>query len=306
MNRVKKKVLLYFILCLIGCFVAEGIILGIMDALLMSFGSPNDNMVLIVIGSFLVLSLMNIVGGAYLFYRLTNKTWQKESQRQINERNMLYSCIAHDLKTPMTSVQGFATALKEGKVRQDEQEEVYDIIYNKSCYMNELLDTMFTFSKLNTEGYELSMREMDLCALVRELVALHYDEFEVRDMNLDIDIPEDTLKCNVDEKEMKRAIGNLLVNAYKHNDNGANILVRVSQQGEMVKIIIADNGKVIHKEKATTLFDPFSKGDEARSSGTGTGLGLAISNLVVKKHGGRLYIDDNIEGYTKGFVILFI
>ena len=63
MNKVKKKVVLYFILCLVGCLVVEGIILGIMDALLMSLSSPNDNMVLIIIGVFLILSLMNIVAG---------------------------------------------------------------------------------------------------------------------------------------------------------------------------------------------------------------------------------------------------
>ena len=303
MNKVKKKVVLYFILCLVGCLVVEGIILGIMDALLMSLSSPNDNMVLIIIGVFLILSLMNIVAGAYLFYRLTGKTWQKESQRQMNERNMLYSCIAHDLKTPMTSVQGFATALKEGKVKPEEQAEIYEIIYNKSCYMNELLDTMFAFSKLNTDDYKLSLREVDLCALVRELIAFHYDEYEKMDMDLDIDIPEEAIICNVDEKEMKRAISNLLVNAYKHNEKGAHILVRVSAQGDMVRIIVADNGDVINKKVATTIFEPFAKGDEARSGGKGTGLGLAISNLVVEKQGGKLYIDDCIEGYTKGFVI---
>ena len=181
--------------------------------------------------------------------------------------------------------------------------EIYNIIFNKSCYMNELLDTMFAFSKLNTEDYKLFCTELDVCAMVRELVAMHYDEFEVRDMNLDIDIPEDIFKCNLDEKEMKRAISNLLVNAYKHNEKGTNILVRVCGQSDMINVIIADNGKAIDKEEAGTLFHAFAKGDEARSGGKGTGLGLAISNLVVEKHGGRLYIDDSIEGYTKGFVI---
>ncbi len=303
MDKVKKKVVLYFILCLIGCFVAEGILLSIMEALIMLLSSPRDNTTLIVIGGFLILSLMNIVGGAYLFYRLTSKTWQKESQRQINERNMLYSCIAHDLKTPMTSVQGFATALKEGKVKPEEQAEIYDIIYNKSCYMNELLDTMFTFSKLNTDDYKLSFRELDVCALVREIVALHYDEFESRNMNLDIDIPEDSIVCNIDEKEMKRAVSNLLVNAYKHNEEGADILVRVSTQDDEVKIFVADNGETIDKEVANAIFEPFAKGDAARSGGNGTGLGLAISNLVVQKHGGRLYVEDNLDSFTKGFVI---
>lgn len=303
MNKVKKKVILYFILCLIGCFVAEGIVGIVFDTFMMTIEAFKDPMILLALGVFVVLSLTNVVGGAYIFYRLTSKVFQKESLRQINERNMLYSCIAHDLKTPMTSVKGFASALKEGKVKKEEQEEVYDIIYNKSCYMNELLDTMFTFSKLNTDDYKLSCRELDICALVRELVALHYDEFEARDMNLDIDIPEEAFKCNLDEKEMKRAISNLLVNAYKHNDKGANILVRVFNQGDMAKVIIADNGEAIEKEIADTIFEPFAKGDVARSGGTGTGLGLAISSLIVKKHGGRLYMDDRIEGYTKGFVV---
>ena len=129
--------------------------------------------------------------------------------------------------------------------------------------MNELLDTMFAFSKLNTKDYKLSCREQDLCGLVRELVALNYDEFEARDMNLDIDIPEESIACNIDEKEIKRAVSNLLVNAYKHNEKGANILVRVSVQGDMVRIIVADNGDVINKKVATTIFEPFAKGDEA-------------------------------------------
>ncbi len=303
MNKVKKKIVLYFILCMFGCIVVEGIVGSILDTVMAKVETPTGAVALVTIVAFIVLSIANIIGGAYIFSRLTGKAFEKESMRQINERNMLYSCIAHDLKTPMTSVQGFAAALKEGKVRPEEQKEIYDIIYNKSCYMNELLDTMFAFSKLNTKDYKLSCREQDLCGLVRELVALNYDEFEARDMDLDIDIPEEALKCNIDEKEMKRAISNLLVNAYKHNENGANILVRVSNQGDMINVIVADDGNTITKEDAKTLFEPFAKGDESRSGGKGTGLGLAISSLVAKKHGGRLYIDDNVDGYTKGFAI---
>lgn len=102
---------------------------------------------------------------------------------------------------------------------------------------------------------------------------------------------------------MKRAISNLLINAYKHNQKGANILVKVDTEGDMIRIIIADNGDVIDKESAATIFEPFAKGDASRSGGTGTGLGLAISKLIAEKHKGRLYIDDAIEGYVKGFVI---
>ena len=303
MSKLKRQIISYFILCVFGSSVVESMVQSLFDDSLFPQFTTDAAMTKILIILHFSLIIVVFVIFACIFYCLADKAIQKESKRQLIERNMLYSCITHDLKTPMTSVQGFAAALKEGKVKPDEQREIYDIIYNKSCYMNELLDTMFTYTKLTTEDDTLFLRAMDICSLVRGLVALHYDKFENKEMNLHLDIPEEFISCNVDEKEMKRAISNLLINAYKHNEKGVKIMVRVSKQEEIVRIIIADNGRKLTKEEELTIFAPFIKGDDARSSGAGAGLGLAISNLVVEKHGGRLYIDDNIEGYTKGFVI---
>ena len=132
---------------------------------------------------------------------------------------------------------------------------------------------------------------------------MHYNEFESRGMELQIEISEETILCSIDEKEMKRAIGNLLINAYKHNNKDAKIMVKVENQGEDINVMVADDGRQIPAEEEEKLFEPFAKGDEARSGESGNGLGLVISRLIVEKHGGRLYINDNLEGYTKGFVI---
>ncbi len=302
MNKFKRKFVLYFLLCFAFFMVVEEVLGTALDAL----GSrmdvwPERTQLLLVVG-FVVLTLMNIAASAWLFSRLIGRAFEKEGQRQLSERNLLYSCIAHDLKTPMTSVQGFAAALKEGRVKPDEMQEVYGIIHSKSCYMNELLDTMFAYAKLNTEGYTLSPAELDICALVREVTALHYDGFEQRQMELQIDIPEEAITCKADGKELKRALSNLVTNACKHNEDGAKILIRVSAQGDGVRILIADDGAAIDKETAKTLFEPFARGDLSRTGG-GTGLGLSIAGLIAKKHGGSLTLEDGIDGYTKGFVL---
>lgn len=302
MNRIKRKSLLYFLLCVAVFIIVEELLSIPLDAIDSSMGSWPERLQQLVVAGFLVLTLLNIAGCAWLFSHLTGKLYRQENQRQLNERNMLYSCIAHDLKTPMTSVQGFAAALQEGRVKPEEQQEVYGIIYNKSCYMNELLDTMFAYAKLNTEGYALSPAELDLCALVREVAALHYDGFEQRQMELDIDIPEEAILCRADRKELKRALSNLVTNACKHNEPGAEILIRTCVQGDSVCIIVADNGKPIGKAEAKALFEPFARGDLSRSGG-GSGLGLAITRLIAEKHGGTLTVEDGIEGYTKGFVL---
>lgn len=302
MNRMKKKSILYFLLCFGVFLLAEELLSIPLGAVESSMEVWPERLRQLAVAGFLVLTLLNIAGCAWLFSRLIGKLYQKENQRQLNERNMLYSCIAHDLKTPMTSVQGFAAALREGRVKPEEAQEIYGIIYNKSCYMNELLDTMFAYAKLNTEGYALSPAALDVCALVRNLTALHYDGFEQQQMDVVIDIPEEAILIQADEKELKRAISNLLANAYKHNPSGAAILIRVFRQGGCAGILVADSGKPIDKAEAKTLFEPFARGDASRSGG-GSGLGLAITKLIAEKHGGTLTVEEGIEGYTKGFVL---
>ena len=70
------------------------------------------------------------------------------------EKNLIYAAIAHDLKTPMTSVHGFAKALADGKIKPEEVDEIYDIIYRKSCSMNDMVDTLFEYARLGTDEYK--------------------------------------------------------------------------------------------------------------------------------------------------------
>lgn len=303
MDELKKKIIKYFILCVFGVSITENALDSTFIEYILPLLADNKPIlsIMMAVCLFLTFSVYGIFG--ILFWRLTSKAVSVESKRQVRERNMQYSRICHDLKTPMTSVQGFAAALRDGKIKPEEQQEIFNIIYRKSCYMDELVESMFSYSKLDTDDFRLSCKRFDLGSLVRGVVALHYDEFENREIELQLDIPEEPLYCALDEKEMKRSISNLVVNAYKHNPNGTKVKIQAYHYEKDTYVVVADNGTFIPAEQECCIFEPFMCGDEARSSGNGNGLGLTISRIIARKHGGDLYICKNIDGYTKGFTI---
>ncbi len=282
---------------------------GILNTLLeviFDFAAPyiqqTENEVLFMSTVFLMLfsSIMIYIISGFLFYLVTGKAIQKESERQIREKDLIYAAVAHDLKTPMTSVQGFAKALSDGKVKPDEQQEVFDIIYHKSNSMNDMVNMLFEYAKLGTEEYKPVMSSIDLSSLVRDIAAENYTDFEECNIALDIDIPDEAITVNGDKNELKRAVSNLVVNVYKHNPNGIQAKISVCRENDKAVIAITDSGNTIPDDM--DIFKPFVTENSARTIGHGTGLGLAITKRIIERHGGELYLDENVEGYSKAFV----
>ena len=98
-------------------------------------------------------------------------------------------------------------------------------------------------------------------------------------------------------------MNNLIINAYRHNSSGTAVLIMVHVVAGTVFVTIADNGKEIDKKLLEKMFDPFVCGNASRTRGSGSGLGLAIAARIVERHDAKLYVENDISGYTKGFVI---
>lgn len=301
MEKLKKSIIKYFIIFAFTLSVVESILSSLLDNFMEKIVGKAAAIIILVI--YFLLSIMIFVIFSIWFAKVVGKKIVNETNRQLNERNGLYANIVHDLKTPMTLILGFSKALKDGRVKEEEQVEIIDTIYLTSRKMDELVDLLFQYTKLSTNEYLFHIEKIDICRIIRECVVSNYEKFEEKQMELIIDIPEESIIKEVDNLEFSRAINNVLVNAFKHNEIGSKILIRLAKDKQCVRIIIGDDGEDILPDVEEQIFEPFICGDESRNSKGGSGLGLAITKKIIEKHMGRIFIERNMNDYTKCFVI---
>lgn len=229
---------------------------------------------------------------------------EAERQEYDRRRNLMLSDIAHDLRTPITTISGYAQALKDNVVQEEHKRQEYlQAIENKSKRMSDLINLLFEYVKLDSDGFSLDREELDLAELLRENAALIYQDMEDAGMDFEVDIPEEKYMINADKMQMSRVITNLMVNAIRHNQPGTKILLSMTERLGLVTVRVADTGSPIAEDIRETLFEPFSKGDKSRSDGKGSGLGLSIAKKVIDMHGYDLSLEDGPAGYTKSFTI---
>ena len=266
-----------------------------------------------------VLTVMPLIAGGLLFVRMVIKQFriieaaEKEKQREYErKRNLMLSDIAHDLRTPMTTVYGYSKALSDGMVPEDRKQEYLDSIMSKSSRMNELIGFLFDYVKTDSEGFSLNREKTDICELVRECVALSYQDMEDAGMEPDVMIPDERIEVSVDKLHFSRTVTNLITNAIRHNEDGTRIGAVVEKEDKKIRVFIADSGERIPDEVAEHLFEPFVMSDKSRSSKGGSGLGLSIAKKIIELHGFKLsLIQDRkvkdypvLDGYSKAFMIV--
>lgn len=266
---------------------------------------------LLIIVMFLALIFISILPylvGAFYYYRTVtrkvNELMEEEKAQQIayeRERNLLLSNIAHDIKTPITTLCSYSKALSDGLVQGDKRQKYLDTIYHKSMRMNELITLLFEYVKMDSSGFELHREDCDLGEVLRECIAALYTDFEEHEMTLRVEIPEISTPYSMDKVQMMRAVTNLLSNTIRYGKDGGKTFVQLNEY----TITVADDGEEIDDELAEHIFKPFSRGDKARSTKGGSGLGLSIASKIVQMHGGELKLNRNYgHGYTKAFQII--
>lgn len=267
---------------------------------------------IMIIGGIIVLLLVRLLPylvGAFCYSRIVTKQFnellaQEEAQKQARDqrRNLLLSDIAHDIKTPITTICGYSKALSEGVAAKNDRQSYLDAIYAKAMRMDELVTLLFDYVKLESEGFTLHREPGDLAELTREMAAFLYADFEDSGMELVLDILEERVFFDMDRLQLGRAITNLLTNALRYGKAGGRVLVRLQEY----ELTVADEGEAIDPDFAAHIFEPFTRGDRARSSKGGSGLGLGIAQKIVEMHGGKLLLNQNFgEGYTKAFQMRF-
>lgn len=219
-------------------------------------------------------------------------------------RNLMLSDIAHDLRTPITTIAGYSKALNDGLITSDEKRKEYlDAIENKAERMSDLITLLFEYVRLDSDNFSLKKMKVDIAELLRENAALLYADVEEKGMEFEIDIPEESYEIELDKLQFSRVITNLINNALKHNEAGTVITLKMEKTANEMQISVSDNGNMISPMIVDHIFEPFVVADASRESKNGSGLGLSIAKKIVEMHGWTIELKQYYEEHEKSFVI---
>lgn len=225
-----------------------------------------------------------------------------------DKEKQLISNIAHDLKTPLTAIQGYAEGLMDGVASTPEKQMSYiKTIYNKAGEMDTLLNELTIYSKIDTNRIPYDFKVLNVSAFFMdcaEELGMDLDNQNIK-LNYYNSVDEDVLMI-ADPEQIRRVIHNIVSNSVKYmgKDTGL-IQLRVLDVGDFVQIEIQDDGRGIAMQDMPYIFDRMYRGDVSRNSSIrGSGIGLSIVQKIIEDHGGNIWANSKEgEGTTMYFVL---
>ena len=233
-----------------------------------------------------------------------NEMTEQINQLITSERDALQSnkdliaCVAHDLRTPITSVKGYLDLALDTKHYDLEQRQKYvRIAQTKANRLEYLIHDLFYYTKLTSGEITLHRSKIDLVQLVEQMVEEFYPLFQEEELECTTKYNISYLEMNMDGELIARAVQNLLSNAIKYGKDGKHVYVELECLEQEVQIRVTNYGLVIPKESIKHLFDKFYRVERSRNVKTGgTGLGLNIAQEIVHLHGGRIQVTSGASG----------
>lgn len=238
---------------------------------------------------------------AELSFKMNEIVYAYEEQlsqlRAADETNrQLMTSLSHDVRTPLTTLLGYLDAVHRGVVTGKERENYLEIARRKAHDLKEYIDILFDWFKLNSSEFSLSIEEVELSELTRNILKDWIPIFEEKKLNYEIELPDKPLLTKVDLDGYARIINNLVQNVMNHSQ-AAQIKIEMSQTESEIKILVEDNGIGIEKSDSQHIFERLYKCDKGRSN-KGSGLGLAIVGQMVEKMNGRITVQSEPDKYT--------
>ena len=223
--------------------------------------------------------------------------------RQTEETNrQLMTSLSHDVRTPLTTLIGYLDAVHKGLVTGKDRDDYIETARRKAHDLKEYIDVLFDWFKLNSDEFALEIQPVEAAELTRNILIDWIPIFEDKQVDYDIDIPEQPVRVRLDMDSYMRIINNLIQNVIAHS-HADKIKIALSKQGNHMELLLADNGVGIEKDDLKHIFERLYKCDKGRSE-KGSGLGLSIVHQLVEKMGGSITVE-SLPGKGTEFMLLF-
>ena len=210
-------------------------------------------------------------------YRIDQLRREKDLRRQIQS-------ISHDLRTPLTSILGYVE-LMEDSCTEEEKKEYIEIIKKKSKSLQNLIQSFYDLSRLESNEYSIEMKETDIHKILMDMLLSSYNDFEKRNIEAEINVGEKPIMLNVDSNALSRIYSNLIGNAVKYSISMFN--VEMEEIDHQVIMKFSNDTDNLVEDDLENLFKRFYMKDKSRNNQS-SGLGLTVTKLLTEKMGGEI------------------
>lgn len=235
---------------------------------------------------------------------IKNERLARENEQKKDE---LIVYLAHDIKTPLTSMIGYLSLLSEIKDMPQEQRNRYiDIALDKSYRLEYLINELFDVARFNSEKIVLEKEEINLNLMLEQIADDFYPTLKEMNKKINFTSDEKTI-LYADPDKLSRVFNNLIKNAVNYSKENTDIDISILNKENQATVKITNKGKQIPKEKLDKIFEKFYRLDSSRTSKAGgSGLGLAIAKEIVELHGGRIYAESDMKETTFSVILPII
>lgn len=232
---------------------------------------------------------------------------QAEALRQSEKlKSALLDAITHDLRTPLTSIKASATTLMEDAVISDKEDrnELLEIINEEADRLNKFIGGMVDLARVEADKLSLRKSWSELNEIIDR--AIERAAFRLSNHHVTVELDDELPIVRVDAQSIEEVVYTLLDNAAKYSPEGSDIRIAARRgDGETVEVSVEDKGRGIGPGEREKIFDKFYRApdNDIHSTGSGLGLGLAIARGIAESQGGRIWVDDGLDGFVTRFVL---
>ncbi len=221
----------------------------------------------------------------------------------IELRQQMTADLAHELRSPLSVILGYAEALSDGKLPGSA--DTFESMYTEALHLQRLIEDLRTLSLADAGELPLTRLSVTIQSLLKRVASAYTAQAQMRGIGLEVQVPADeTRKLFVDPDRISQVLGNLISNALRYTPEGGKIVLAAKPVDDRIQLTVQDNGAGIASEDLPFVFERFYRGDKSRqlSNNNESGLGLAIARSIVETHGGKITVD-SIPGKGTSFTI---
>ncbi len=200
-------------------------------------------------------------------------------------RKSFVANVSHELRSPLTCIQGYVQALRDGAFPEEEREKYMEVVLDEVARLTSLVRDLLDLSRFESGKFPLNIERIDLNELIRRTLLRFERRIDEKSAEVVVELPEAPSFVLADSQRIQQVVGNLIDNALKFLPEGGTIALGAEREGRRFAAWVRDSGGGISPEDLPFIFDRFYKADKAHTSGMGTGLGLSIVKRILAQHG---------------------